>query len=196
MTRIIIAIITSVILISGTLGFLLGNPDAFAANEKVNICHFPPGNPENAQNIIVSINAVPAHIEEHGDFVGTCEDGPDCTNFPDQPACGELSCEDNCRLRADNYYRECIEDTGDQVNCAIRSRALLEDCLRDCEPPNDEVNLVSCFCAQTNERPQVCTATTCDDAIELQTFCEEVCGGQAKAEGCTLNARECVIQSP
>ena len=43
--------------------------------EKVLICHIPPGNPENAQTISVSVNAVPAHLA-HGDTEGPCpEDG-------------------------------------------------------------------------------------------------------------------------
>jgi hypothetical protein len=36
--------------------------------EKVLICHIPPGNPENAHIISVSVNAVPAHVA-HGDPV-------------------------------------------------------------------------------------------------------------------------------
>jgi hypothetical protein len=43
--------------------------------EKVFICHIPPGNPENAHTISVSVNAVPAHLA-HGDSEGACpEDG-------------------------------------------------------------------------------------------------------------------------
>ena len=193
MTKIIIAIITSVILISGTLGFVLGNPNAFAENEKVNICHFPPGNPENAQNIMVSINAVPSHIEEHGDFVGTCEDGPDCRNFPDQPACGEPTCEENCRLKAEESYIQCIASGEDPTRCAIIRDAEIARCLTTCEPPRDEVNLASCRCASGEIRLQ-CTASTCDQGI--QTLCNDICGGQAGVISCTPNAEECVLPSP
>ena len=42
-------------------------------NEKVLICHIPPGDPENAHTIRVSENAVPAHLA-HGDSEGACED--------------------------------------------------------------------------------------------------------------------------
>lgn len=43
----------------------------------VTICHFPPGNPDNAHTIMVNANAVPAHVA-HGDSCGSCEgdDGP------------------------------------------------------------------------------------------------------------------------
>lgn len=73
-TLTISAIITSVILLSGILGFSLSNPDAFAAKggtAKVTICHIPPGNPANAHTITVSEKAVPAHLA-HGDTLGPC----------------------------------------------------------------------------------------------------------------------------
>ncbi len=43
------------------------------SSEKIEICHIPPGNPENAHTIEVSVNAWPAH-EAHGDTLGACED--------------------------------------------------------------------------------------------------------------------------
>ena len=74
------AIMISVILLSGTLGFVLDVPDAFAGKgrgEKVDICHIE--SPSEKKTINVSVNAIPAHLD-HGDFVGTCEDGPDCSH--------------------------------------------------------------------------------------------------------------------
>ena len=41
---------------------------------RVTICHIPPGNPDNAHTITVSMNAVPAHLA-HGDYCGPCEGG-------------------------------------------------------------------------------------------------------------------------
>ena len=77
------AIITSVILFSGILGFALSIPDAFAdPPTKVLICHIPPGNPNNAHTIEVSANAVEAHLA-HGDFVIVDE--------PTQRQCDDLS---------------------------------------------------------------------------------------------------------
>ena len=43
--------------------------------EKVTICHIPPGNPENAHTITVGIAAVPAHLALHGDSIGECGGG-------------------------------------------------------------------------------------------------------------------------
>jgi len=39
--------------------------------EKVTICHIPPGNPDNAHEITVGAPAVPAHLA-HGDTLGEC----------------------------------------------------------------------------------------------------------------------------
>lgn len=51
---------------------------------KVAICHIPPGNPANAHTIIVSENAIPAHLA-HGDALGVCDP---CILNPDDPNCG------------------------------------------------------------------------------------------------------------
>jgi len=45
------------------------------AAEKILICHLPPGNPENAQEIEIDESAWPAH-REHGDRLGTCYEQP------------------------------------------------------------------------------------------------------------------------
>ncbi len=45
-------------------------------NNKVLLCHVPPGNPANAHTICISPNAVAAHLENHeGDHCGPCDDG-------------------------------------------------------------------------------------------------------------------------
>jgi hypothetical protein len=40
---------------------------------KVYICHIPPGEPENRHTICVSPNAEPAHLANHGDYIGECD---------------------------------------------------------------------------------------------------------------------------
>ena len=54
----------------GIAGFYV--PGAIAGEAKVDVCHIPPGNPENAHTITISENAVAAHLD-HGDSVGACE---------------------------------------------------------------------------------------------------------------------------
>jgi len=59
----------------------IGDCSTEPPGEKVDICHNE--SPSEKKTINVSINAITAHLD-HGDFVGTCEDGPDCnhpTNF-------------------------------------------------------------------------------------------------------------------
>ena len=45
-------------------------------NDKVNICHFPPGNPDNVQLMNISENAVQAHFDHQNDYYaknGNCD---------------------------------------------------------------------------------------------------------------------------
>jgi len=44
-------------------------------NYKVDLCHFPPGNPQNAQTIRISMPAVTAHLSLHSkDYIGKCQE--------------------------------------------------------------------------------------------------------------------------
>jgi len=54
----------------GIVGFHV--PAAIAAGAKVDICHVPPGNPDNAHTITISESALSAHLE-HGDHLGACD---------------------------------------------------------------------------------------------------------------------------
>jgi len=44
--------------------------------KKTTICHIPPGNPANAHTLCVGNAAVPAHVRNHGDTVGPCQETP------------------------------------------------------------------------------------------------------------------------
>jgi len=44
--------------------------------DKVLLCHIPPGNPADANTICVAATSVPAHLD-HGDFLGSCSEGAD-----------------------------------------------------------------------------------------------------------------------
>lgn len=43
-----------------------------AQGAKVDVCHIPPGNPDNAHTITISIDALETHLD-HGDSIGACE---------------------------------------------------------------------------------------------------------------------------
>jgi cysteine-rich repeat protein len=53
---------------------VLAFPGAAGADEKVTLCHVPPGNPANAHTITVGEAAVRAHVA-HGDQLGACPIG-------------------------------------------------------------------------------------------------------------------------
>jgi hypothetical protein len=54
-------------------------PGLDPADDKVTICHVPPGNPENAHEITVGYFASVAHLALHDDTIGSCEDDPQNT---------------------------------------------------------------------------------------------------------------------
>jgi len=58
-----------VLLIIGSLLVLSIKVEA----QKVKICHIPPGNTENAHNIIIDKSALAAHFD-HGDYMGVCKE--------------------------------------------------------------------------------------------------------------------------
>jgi hypothetical protein len=51
--------------------FVVGASAAWAGADKVQVCHIPPGNPDNFHTISVSQNALQAHLD-HGDLSGPC----------------------------------------------------------------------------------------------------------------------------
>ncbi len=67
----------SILLLLGTAG--LANPALAARGPRVEICHLPPGNPDNFQTITISENAVASHFA-HGDYAGACDAAPVCGN--------------------------------------------------------------------------------------------------------------------
>jgi hypothetical protein len=46
--------------------------------KKTTICHIPPGNPANAHTLCIGNAAVPAHLENHGDYLGACQNETPC----------------------------------------------------------------------------------------------------------------------
>lgn len=51
--------------------------------QKVEVCHIPPGNPNNAHTICISENAVAAHLAQ-GSLLGDCSEQEDCPNVSAQ----------------------------------------------------------------------------------------------------------------
>ncbi|MCX7955273.1 MAG: hypothetical protein N3A01_08840 [Bacteroidales bacterium] len=76
-------------------------------NDKITICHYPPGNPNNPQTITISINALEAHLA-HGDYIGPCKTGNiifiDCKPNPYQEYVKiEYTLQKRCSVKIDVY---------------------------------------------------------------------------------------------
>ena len=65
-----------------------------AKGDKVTICHIPPGNPANAHEITISVNALAAHMA-HGDRMGSCKCNPTPPPCEPKPVC-EPVCKPVC----------------------------------------------------------------------------------------------------
>ena len=50
--------------------------------KKTTICHIPPGNPANAHTLCIGNAAVPAHLHNHGDYLGPCVVDRECPPPP------------------------------------------------------------------------------------------------------------------
>lgn len=61
-------------------------------NQKVLVCHVPPGNPANEHTICISENAVSAHLA-HGCYLGTCDS--DTVMFAPTPVAFQLAIRPN-----------------------------------------------------------------------------------------------------
>ena len=72
-------------------------------DQKVTICHFPPGNPDNVQFIEISVNALQAHLD-HGDFVADSK--ADCFSDDDDDD------GDDDGDHSDDEHEAALPDTG------------------------------------------------------------------------------------
>ncbi|ATX80136.1 hypothetical protein Ga0123461_1723 [Mariprofundus aestuarium] len=66
-----IRFISRIFTVAAIAALTVSNAYASGHTEKVAICHLPPGNPENVQNIEIGEPAVEAHLA-HGDILGYC----------------------------------------------------------------------------------------------------------------------------
>jgi hypothetical protein len=129
LTRYLAAQLALILLVLGSVW--LATPSVATAGTKVEICHIPPDNPDNFHTLRISENAVPSHLENHGDLLGSCsencealcDDGNFCTQ--DVPSGGNggcycnsgerppVDCDDgnDCTENGCNPSTGCISDT-------------------------------------------------------------------------------------
>jgi hypothetical protein len=134
----------------------------------VTLCHYPPDNPTNVQQITVAPSAVPAHVA-HGDFVGPC--AQDCRQHPSV-------CNDN---------NACTTDTCDTSNGTCEHTPLVCDdgnqCTTDtCDPA---VGCTHGTVACNDGDP--CTIDTCLNATGCSTVPKCPLG-----QTCDLTSGDCI----
>jgi len=90
----------------------------------ITICHYPPGNPGNAQTITVNKNSLPAHLK-NGATIGPCEGDEEDPVIPEEPTCEELKdCDDEECTGEGCSTNGCEEDCPEDED--------LDDCTNDC----------------------------------------------------------------
>jgi len=148
-----------------------------ANEERVVVCHIPPGNTGNAHTITIAASAVPAHLA-HGDHLGECE-GPDndaadddgdgvrndidvCPETPDGAEVDEFGCEiiatdadgDGIVDDADACPETAPDATVDDVGCSCSQRDADADGVNDCDdacPDSDPgAAVINTGCAEEN----------------------------------------------
>lgn len=162
-----------------------------AGQGQVTVCHYPPGNPENAQTLNVSAASLPAHLA-HGDTIGPCdgepvaecgngawEEGEECDG--DVTPCGEdyNTCTAECLCDfvpepdaecGNDVWEEGEECDGDATPCGGDGWFCTDGCL--CEEFSTDP-----FCGDGHVDPgEDCDgdATTCDigETCSEDCFCE------------------------
>lgn len=145
-----------------------------AGSVKVEVCHFPPGNPDNFHTIKVSEKAAQKHIDKHGDLLGGCE------------ALGGTICDDNNGCTIDRF----IDGT---TTCADPEPVECEDsdgCTTDvCNPTTGVCEYPAVVCDPSGD---LCAPSVCVGGEEGNPECggtPVVCNA---GEACDPATGECV----
>ena len=184
---------------------------AFAGATKVEVCHIPPGNPDNFHTIHISEKALPAHLA-HGDLSGDCDDfcedlcddGDACTIDACDEVTGECldpadraatDCNDSNACTADS----CVPETG-CVN-APRTGEACDDGQACTGPDSCNVSgqcagdpIGGCCESDAQCDPSLCARETCDLQTNTCQANPVSCDppDQCTASACDENTGECV----
>ena len=144
------------LLLASLVGSLaLASLASAGTNDKVEICHFPPGNPANFQTITISAAALTAHLA-HGDFGGSCAN--DCKLFGSVCDDGNLCTTDTC-----NADGTCSHSA--PTNCDDGNVCTTDSCdpaTGNCVNP-PVTGLTYCDDSNLCTSPDTCTSTgTCE----------------------------------
>lgn len=150
-----------------TVGLVLGSVALAAPVKRVTLCHFPPGNPDNAQVITVGEPAVEAHVANHNDAVcadddsdccfGSEDAASVCTNFEtDVNNCG--GCGVVCSLA--NATAACTDGECEVSTCDAGFGDCDSDAANGCETPLTTTSDCG-SCGNACADGEVCTDGTC-----------------------------------
>lgn len=168
----------------GLLGFAVavGSPADVQAAQKVKVCHIPPGNPANFHTILISENALAAHLA-HGDLAGACndlcgilcDDGDACT-VDDAGDCEQQGCPSEPRQPVNcDDARECTIDSCDATGGCAHTPDVGASCDdgqictdQDACTPNGDCQgqaIVGCCLSDAECDPSLCKREACNLAI-------------------------------
>jgi len=146
--------------------------ELLAGEERVTLCHIPPGDPENMHTITVGASAVDAHLA-HGDYLGPCETDDDGDDGDDDDDDGD---------DGDDGGGDDGDDGGGQVSDADGDG--VADGADACPntPAGEPVNATGCACSQLDGDGD--GVTDCDDA------CPDT------PEGVEVDSNGCQVEPP
>jgi hypothetical protein len=134
--------LNSVLMAAAAASLLLAASPVAAGNAKVEICHIPPGNPDNFHTLVVGTKALSAHLA-HGDLGGACDtqcevlcdDGDACTidacdSSGSCAATAPVSCDDGDPCTTDTCD-PAIGCRGEPVTCEPPDACTVSMCAPD-----------------------------------------------------------------
>ncbi len=171
---------------------------------RVELCHIPPGDPDNLHTITVGASAVDAHLA-HGDYLGACvvgdddDDGvPDDTDNCPDTAESEQADADGCSCSQLDFDTDGVSDCDDDCpatpegeqadanGCSCSQRDSDADGVSDCDddcsstPEGEQPDDAGCSCSQQDGDGD--GVNDCDD------LCPNTSGDSpVDANGCALD---------
>ncbi len=154
--------------------------------DKVELCHIPPGNPDNPHTITVGASAADAHIG-HGDTLGECdsEDDEDDSDGDDDSSDSDDSSSDSDDDSGgdDSDDDDSADDDSDDVDGGVADGDGdgVADAVDTCSatPSGETVDAAGCSCSQKDSD---------DDGV---SDCTDACSGTA--DGVVVDAQGCAV---
>ncbi len=138
----ILALFIAMMALFATAALAGGDSDSDSDNRRIQICHFPPGNPANFHTIRIRGNKLSRH-ERHGDLLGSCQANCEAICDDGDPCTQDVDPDTN------NCY--CLP-TPTPVNCDDGASCTIDSC-----DPTDG----SCVYTNTCDDGNECTADIC-----------------------------------